>query len=128
MTSPARVSIDSIKRAVADEFDVAVRDLVGTRRDRAAARPRQVAVALAMNLTPNSCAIVGRLFGGRDHSTVLASRHRVDLLRSTDPAFDRRYRRLEAKLREPLAPPRELQLTFLDGPLFDQAFGQAVAA
>lgn len=125
----ARISVDRIKRAVADEFDISLHDLVCARREREFVRPRQVAIAIAMNLTSNSTVVLGRLFGGRDHTTVLASRHRVEKLRGADSIFDRRCRRLEAALLEPVDAPRpEHQLTFLDGPLFDRPFARSAAA
>jgi len=122
MTEASRISVDRIKQVVAAEFDVSVRDLESARRDLAAIRPRHVAISLALRLTPHSSGVVGRLFGGRDHSTVLNARRRIQSLRSADAAFDRRCRRLEADLEPPGRQADPVQLAFLDGPLFDCAF------
>lgn len=121
MTEPARVSVDRIKAEVAAEFNLSVRELVGPRREREIVRPRQLAIALALRLTPNSSVVVGRLFGGRDHSTVLESRRRIAALRSGDLRFDRRCRRVEERLVARFDLPVEIQLSFLIGPLFDFA-------
>lgn len=115
-----RVSMDRIKAAVSAEFDVPLRDLLSTSQRRECARPRQVAMALAWELTHHSNATIGRLLGRRDHTTVIHGRRRIATLRKTDPDFDDRIRRVRARLEAPLfVVPEPIQLTFLDGPLFD---------
>lgn len=117
-----RVSIERIKAAVAAEFEVPLNSMVSAQRGRDIARPRQVAMALACDLTPHSTPLIGRLFGGRDHTTVMYARARVAELRAGDADLDRRVRRIKDGLTPspPIATPEEWQLAFLDGPLFDR--------
>jgi hypothetical protein len=63
-------TIDEIKRAVADRFDVSIDDMTSDRRGWRVAHPRQVAIYLARHLTRHSLSVIGRHFGGRDHTTV----------------------------------------------------------
>jgi chromosomal replication initiator protein len=113
-----RVSVDRIKAVVAAEFDVPIREMTSNRRPRRVALPRQAAMALAYSLTPASSALVGRLFGDRDHTTVIYARQKIDRLRVDDRKFADRMRRIEERLAPPV-PAREVQLEFLIGPLFD---------
>jgi chromosomal replication initiator protein len=78
------VSIEEIQRRVADHYDIRVADLVGPKRLRAYARPRQVAMYLAKTLTARSLPDIGRRFGGRDHTTVLHGVRRIEALRAED--------------------------------------------
>lgn len=79
-----RVTIDEIQRAVAEHFNIRLSDLVGPKRLRAYARPRQVAMWLAKRLTNRSLPEIGRKFGGRDHTTVMHGVRRIDELREAD--------------------------------------------
>jgi chromosomal replication initiator protein len=65
------VTIDNIQKTVADYYKIRVADLLSKRRNRSVARPRQVAMALARELTNHSLPEIGDAFGGRDHTTVL---------------------------------------------------------
>lgn len=65
------VSIDNIQKTVADYYKIKVSDLLSKRRNRSLARPRQVAMSLAKQLTSHSLPEIGEAFGGRDHTTVL---------------------------------------------------------
>lgn len=65
------VTIDNIQRTVAEYYQIKLSDLMSKKRTRSLARPRQVAMALAKNLTSNSLPEIGTAFGGRDHTTVL---------------------------------------------------------
>ncbi len=82
-----RVTIDEIQKRVAEHFNIRVADMHSTRRARAVARPRQVAMYLAKQLTARSLPEIGRKFGGRDHTTVMHAVRKVEELRSTDPSF-----------------------------------------
>lgn len=115
----AVVSIDRIKAVVAADFSVAVRELEAFQRHAPVVLPRQVAMALSYQLTQNSSAVIGRLFGHRDHTTVIHARQKVARLRTSDRDFDDRIRRLEEVLTPHSPPASEHQLTFLLGPLFD---------
>lgn len=66
-----QVSIDNIQRVVAEYYKIKVSDLHSKRRSRSVARPRQVAMSLAKELTNHSLPEIGEAFGGRDHTTVL---------------------------------------------------------
>lgn len=82
-----RVTIDEIQKRVAEHFNIRVADMSSARRARAVARPRQVAMYLAKQLTARSLPEIGRKFGGRDHTTVMHAVKKVEELRTTDPAF-----------------------------------------
>ena len=79
------VTIDNIQRTVAEYYKIRVSDLTSARRSRSITRPRQVAMALAKELTSHSLPEIGQAFGGRDHTTVLHACRKVRELRETDP-------------------------------------------
>ena len=79
-----KVSVEEIKRKVADHYNIRLSDLVGPRRTRCFARPRQVAMYLSKSLTSRSLPEIGRSFGGRDHTTVMHGVKRIDELRQKD--------------------------------------------
>ena len=83
-TADRKVTIDEIKRKVADHYNLRLSDLVSARRARAVARPRQVAMFLAKTLTSKSLPEIGRGFGGRDHTTVIHAVRKVEQLREID--------------------------------------------
>jgi chromosomal replication initiator protein len=83
-TADRKVTIDEIKRKVADHYNLRLSDLVSARRARAVSRPRQVAMFLAKTLTSKSLPEIGRGFGGRDHTTVIHAVRKVEQLRETD--------------------------------------------
>ena len=75
-----RVTIDEIQKKVAEYYSVRVSDMHSPRRARTVARPRQVAMYLAKQLTPRSLPEIGRKFGGRDHTTVLHAVKKIEAL------------------------------------------------
>ena len=85
------VSIENIQKTVAEYFKIRVADLLSKSRSRSVARPRQVAMALAKELTNHSLPEIGDAFGGRDHTTVLHGCRRIEELRSTDKRIDDDY-------------------------------------
>ena len=85
------VSIDNIQKTVAAYYKIRVADLLSKRRSRSIARPRQVAMALAKELTNHSLPEIGDAFGGRDHTTVLHGCRRVASLRQTEKRLDDDY-------------------------------------
>ncbi len=85
------VSIENIQKTVADYFKLRVSDLLSKRRSRSIARPRQIAMALAKELTNHSLPEIGDAFGGRDHTTVLHGCRRVAFLRDTEKRIDDDY-------------------------------------
>jgi chromosomal replication initiator protein len=78
------VTIDNIQKTVAEYFKMRIADLHSKRRSRSITRPRQIAMALAKELTSHSLPEIGDAFGGRDHTTVLHACRRVKLLRETE--------------------------------------------
>ena len=75
------VTIDNIQRTVAEYYKIKVADILSKRRNRSVARPRQIAMALAKELTNHSLPEIGDAFGGRDHTTVLHACRKVKSLR-----------------------------------------------
>ena len=82
-----RVTIEEIQRKVAEHFNVKVAEMHSDRRSRIVARPRQVAMYLAKQLTSYSLPDIGRKFGGRDHTTVMHAVKKVDELMLADSTF-----------------------------------------
>ena len=88
------VSIDNIQRTVAEYYKIKVADILSKRRSRSVARPRQVAMALAKELTNHSLPEIGDAFGGRDHTTVLHATRKIAELRETDADIREDYKNL----------------------------------
>jgi len=88
------VTIENIQKTVADYFKVRLADLLSKRRSRSVARPRQVAMALAKELTTHSLPEIGDAFGGRDHTTVLHACKRIKELRDTEQRMKEDYSNL----------------------------------
>ncbi len=85
--SDRRVTIEEIQKRVAEHFNIRISDMHSARRARSVARPRQVAMYLAKQLTARSLPEIGRKFGGRDHTTVMHAVRKVEELRESDHAF-----------------------------------------
>ena len=83
-----RVTIDEIQRRVAEHYRIRQAEMTSARRAREVARPRQVAMYLAKQLTPRSLPEIGRRFGGRDHSTVIYAVRQIEKLRMADAELD----------------------------------------
>ncbi len=92
------VTIENIQKTVAEYYKIRVHDLLSARRSRSITRPRQIAMALAKELTSHSLPEIGDAFGGRDHTTVLHANRKVAELRSTDLRIDEDYTNLLRKL------------------------------
>src|SRR6202000_679189 len=88
------VTIENIQKTVAEYYKVKVADLLSKRRSRSIARPRQVAMALAKELTNHSLPEIGDHFGGRDHTTVIHACKRVKELRESDRRIGEDYMNL----------------------------------
>lgn len=82
-----QVTIENIQKTVAEYYKIRVADLLSPLRTRALARPRQMAMALAKELTNHSLPEIGRAFGGRDHTTVLHASRKVAALKEADARF-----------------------------------------
>ena len=94
-----QISIDNIQKTVADYFKIKVAEMYSKKRVRSLARPRQVAMALAKELTPMSLPDIGEAFGGRDHTTVLHACRRIQELTEADADLARDYAVLLQMLR-----------------------------
>jgi len=88
------VTVENIQKTVAEYFKIRVADLLSKRRSRSIARPRQIAMALAKELTTHSLPEIGDAFGGRDHTTVLHACRRVKELRDTETRVAEDYNNL----------------------------------
>lgn len=93
------VTIASIQRAVCERFGIPQIEMSSHRRGRAVARPRQVAMYLARELTPLSLPAIGRRFGGRDHTTVMHAIKKVEEVSQYDADFGERVASLKEQLR-----------------------------
>lgn len=88
------VTIENIQKTVADYYKIKVADILSKRRSRSVARPRQVAMALAKELTNHSLPEIGNAFGGRDHTTVIHAVRKVVQLRNESHDIKEDYKNL----------------------------------
>ena len=88
------VTIDNIQRVVADYYKLKMSDMLSKRRSRSVARPRQVAMSIAKELTSHSLPEIGESFGGRDHTTVLHACRKVKELEGVDREVQRDLKNL----------------------------------
>ena len=93
-----QISIENIQKTVAEYFKIKIADLHSKRRSRSVARPRQIAMALAKELTNHSLPEIGDAFGGRDHTTVLHACRKIAELRVGDRDVDEDYTNLSRLL------------------------------
>ena len=93
-----RITIEEIQRRVSDHFRIRQAEMTSARRSREVARPRQVAMYLAKQLTPRSLPEIGRRFGGRDHTTVIHAVKQIEKLRQSDAELDADVRLLLRQL------------------------------
>ncbi len=94
------ISIQQIQKAVGDYYGLQIKDLLGPKRTRSLARPRQVAMRLAKELTDSSLPEIGEQFGGRDHTTVMHACKQIDKLMDTDGKLHEDWEKLVRKLSE----------------------------
>ncbi len=92
--SKRRITIDEIQKRVSEHFHIRHAEMVSARRAREVARPRQIAMYLAKQLTPRSLPEIGRRFGGRDHTTVIHAVRQIEKLRAADSEIDSDVRTL----------------------------------
>lgn len=83
-TTDRRVTVEEIKKKVADHYRIRLADMTSARRSKAIVRPRQVAMYLCKQLTQRSLPEIGRHFGGRDHTTVIHAIKKIEQLLATD--------------------------------------------
>ncbi|HTP61609.1 MAG TPA: chromosomal replication initiator protein DnaA [Burkholderiales bacterium] len=94
-----QINVEGIQKTVAEYFKIKVSDMHSKRRNRNVARPRQVAMALAKDLTQMSLPEIGEAFGNRDHTTVLHACRTIATLRKQDTGLNRDYHLLEQVLK-----------------------------
>ena len=94
------ISIANIQKAVADYYGLQLREMLGKKRTRSLARPRQMAMALAKELTEHSLPEIGVAFDGRDHTTVLHACRQIRLLMESDGKLHEDWEKLIRKLSE----------------------------
>lgn len=82
--SDRKVTIEEIQRKVAEHYNIRLSDMIGPKRLRTIARPRQIAMYLSKQLTPRSLPEIGRRFGGRDHTTIMHGVRKIEELMATD--------------------------------------------
>jgi chromosomal replication initiator protein len=83
-SSDRKITVEEIQRKVSDHFNIRLSDLIGPKRVRTFARPRQIAMYLSKQLTSRSLPEIGRRFGGRDHTTVMHGVRRIEELMQKD--------------------------------------------
>jgi chromosomal replication initiator protein len=82
--SERKITVEEIQRKVSDHYNIRLSDMIGPKRLRSYARPRQVAMYLCKKMTSRSLPEIGRRFGGRDHTTVMHGVKRIEELKSQD--------------------------------------------
>ncbi|MGJ8627106.1 MAG: chromosomal replication initiator protein DnaA [Sulfitobacter sp.] len=82
--SERKISVEEIQRKVSDHYNIRLSDMIGPKRLRSYARPRQVAMYLCKQMTSRSLPEIGRRFGGRDHTTVMHGVKRIEELKQSD--------------------------------------------
>ena len=95
-----QTTVDHIQKVVANYYNIKHSDMLSKRRTRAIARPRQVAMSLAKQLTNHSLPEIGERFGGRDHTTVLYACEKIATLRQTDADIAEDYKNLSRLLNQ----------------------------
>ena len=88
------ITVELIMKAVADHYHISIRDILGKKRSRNLARPRQIAMAITKDLTNLSLPAIGDAFGGRDHTTVMHAVKTIAKLRQDEPELKQDYEKL----------------------------------
>jgi chromosomal replication initiator protein len=83
--SDRKLTIEEIQRKVAEHYNIRLADMIGPKRVRTIARPRQIAMYLSKQLTSRSLPDIGRRFGGRDHTTIMHGVRKIEELMLIDP-------------------------------------------
>ena len=92
--TPYCISLENIQKTVADYYKIRVSDIRSKKRTRNITRPRQIAMALAKELTNHSLPEIGDAFGGRDHTTVIHACKKVKELTNDIPQLNQDYENL----------------------------------
>ncbi|MEY4763475.1 MAG: chromosomal replication initiator protein DnaA [Pseudomonadota bacterium] len=94
-----QIGVENIQKTVADFYKIKVADMYSKKRPASIARPRQIAMYLAKEMTKKSLPEIGELFGGRDHTTVLHAVRKIGAERSTNPELNQQLHVLEQTLK-----------------------------
>jgi chromosomal replication initiator protein len=94
-----QIGVENIQKTVADFYKIKVADMYSKKRPASIARPRQIAMFLAKEMTKKSLPEIGELFGGRDHTTVLHAVRKIGAERSTNPELNQQLHVLEQTLK-----------------------------
>ena len=86
-SSDRKVTVEEIQRKVSEHYNIRLSDMIGPKRVRNYARPRQMAMYLAKQMTNRSLPEIGRRFGGHDHTTVMHGVRKIEELRAGDSSF-----------------------------------------
>ncbi len=97
-TYDRKITIEEIQRKVSEHYNIRLSEMIGPRRVRTIARPRQIAMYLAKQMTSRSLPEIGRRFGGRDHTTVIHGVRKVEELKTTDDQLAEDLRLLRRSL------------------------------
>lgn len=101
--APQFVTVASIRRLVCREYQLTEAEMNSGQRGNKVIRPRHIAIYLATRLTTNSLPALGRLFGGRDHTTIMHARDRITAKRLVDPSLDAELAGMECRLTRQVA-------------------------
>ena len=93
------ITIENITNHICNFFNLQKEDLIGKKRPKNIAMPRQIAMYLCRTLTDSSLPKIGQYFGGRDHTTVIHACEKIDKLRKEDKSFDNQIQQFEEKIR-----------------------------
>ena len=94
-----QIGVENIQKTVADYYKIKVADMYSKKRPASIARPRQIAMYLAKELTQKSLPEIGELFGGRDHTTVLHAVRKIGGERGKNPELNQQLHVLEQTLK-----------------------------
>ena len=94
-----QIGVENIQKTVADFYKIKVADMYSKKRPASIARPRQIAMYLAKDMTKKSLPEIGELFGGRDHTTVLHAVRKIGAERTTNPELNQQLHVLEQTLK-----------------------------
>ena len=86
--SERKITVEEIQRKVSEHYNIRLSDMIGPKRLRTYARPRQIAMFLSKQLTSRSLPEIGRRFGGRDHTTVMHAVKKIEELKLQDVNFN----------------------------------------
>jgi len=98
--SNENISLDTIQKVIADEYNISIADLKGKKRDKKYVVPRQISIYIARELTEMSYTELGNEFGGKDHSTIMSAYNKVDELIKTDPSLDSKIQLFIREIKE----------------------------